>query len=458
MRPITRDRPGKANERSLNEAFYAKKDWLLFRGRHQPGFTGPQIFFRNQNRKSAALTPILAVNTATCQSYRNFTRRHRYLGSLAKSLLLTPIQIAWIMRSRAAHAKRVFGRSYTGQYADMMRAWWFADLQPQEYYNACLAQYLGSDALYEFLDTQSLFRTVAVLQLDLFGEPPVLLNDKAVFGQWLRDNQLPGAREVAVKSDEMLLDAQQLNDLGDQIIIKPCKSGFGRDIEVWHKNSNGAWGQGDHTHTTQQLIEHITALAGQTFGGLIVQERLHNHRDIAELSGPALATCRFVTIHNQAGVPEIAAHIWRMGWPGSNIDNFNAGGFYWLTNDLETGSFMYGIDRQTEATQRLLTRHPVTGAHMVGSSHPHYARLRDLVLAAHAKLPDIMLIGWDVAMTSDGPKLIEMNTPCSFTPRIQRATDGLGRSRCGEILAHYAEKWLARRAATPSQSSATRST
>ncbi|MEM9999563.1 MAG: sugar-transfer associated ATP-grasp domain-containing protein [Pseudomonadota bacterium] len=429
-------------EHAHNEAFYAKKDWLLFASRFQPGFNGPQVFLSRQKRKSSTLEPILAINTATCQTYPEFTRLRRRLLAAAKSVLLTPFQIMRIMAPRAKYAKNAFGRSYRGQYADIFRAWWYADLQPQEYYEALLARHQGGPALFEYFDADLVFRVVAVLQLDLFGEPALHLNDKALFGKWLAEEGLPGAAEFAVTSATSDIDPRQLLALGKEIIIKPNRSGFGRRVEVWTRKSDDRWTTPERELSTANLIAHVKEQAQQLIGGVVVQERLHNHSDLAAMTGKGLATCRFITMRNENSDLEVVMFYWRMAWPGSNVDNYHAGGFYWITDDNETGVIVHGVDTDTQAKQRLLTHHPVTGAYMIGFTHPNFAELRALALKAHEKLPDIMFAGWDVAMTTQGPKLIELNTPCSFPPRIQMTTDGLGQSRCGQILAHYARTWL----------------
>ena len=40
---------------------------------------------------------------------------------------------------------------------------------------------------------------------------------------------------------------------------------------------------------------------------------------------------------------------------------------------------------------------------------PYWNEVRELVKNVHAKLPDIRSIGWDVAITPNGPVLIEGN-------------------------------------------------
>ncbi len=52
-----------------------------------------------------------------------------------------------------------------------------------------------------------------------------------------------------------------------------------------------------------------------------------------------------------------------------------------------------------------------TGQKMVGQCHPFWREVCDLALDAHGKLKDVVIIGWDIAMTPDGPVIVEMNFP-----------------------------------------------
>lgn len=59
--------------------------------------------------------------------------------------------------------------------------------------------------------------------------------------------------------------------------------------------------------------------------------------------------------------------------------------------------------------------HPDSGARVAGRVIPDFAAIRDLTVRAHAALaPNVPLIGWDVALTPDGPCLLEMNISCNF--------------------------------------------
>ncbi|MGL1664087.1 sugar-transfer associated ATP-grasp domain-containing protein, partial [Vibrio parahaemolyticus] len=53
--------------------------------------------------------------------------------------------------------------------------------------------------------------------------------------------------------------------------------------------------------------------------------------------------------------------------------------------------------------------HPDTGAAIVGTDIPDWPRLIDLVQAAALVFPGIRTQSWDVALTDQGPVLLEVN-------------------------------------------------
>jgi len=61
------------------------------------------------------------------------------------------------------------------------------------------------------------------------------------------------------------------------------------------------------------------------------------------------------------------------------------------------------------------THHPDTHVPITGRVIPDFARMLRLVLESHRQLvPDVPLVGWDVALTPEGVALLEINISCNF--------------------------------------------
>lgn len=146
--------------------------------------------------------------------------------------------------------------------------------------------------------------------------------------------------------------------------------------------------------------------------GWLFQERLRQHPEIVRLCGTTVATLRIVVLLGDEG-PTIFRVVWRIPAAPNMTDNFGDGG--------RTGNLAAGLDestgeilrvvRRVDAAQTTHVEHPDTGARLVGIRLPLYAEARKLVLTASALFPMFRFQHWDIALTEDGPLVVECNSP-----------------------------------------------
>ena len=95
----------------------------------------------------------------------------------------------------------------------------------------------------------------------------------------------------------------------------------------------------------------------------------------------------------------------RLGSGGAVVDNFNHGGMV-IPVSLETGALTgVAVDKQGRSYEA----HPDTKEVFDGYSLPHWEAALKLGLTAAKKVPTVRLVGWDIALTPTGPKLVEGN-------------------------------------------------
>lgn len=95
----------------------------------------------------------------------------------------------------------------------------------------------------------------------------------------------------------------------------------------------------------------------------------------------------------------------RMGNSVRPVDNINAGGMY-SPIDLETGKIACAAcDKQ----RIVYERHPRSRCLLKGYQIPYWDKVMDICREAAHKVPQMGYIGWDVAITKDGPLFIEAN-------------------------------------------------
>lgn len=119
------------------------------------------------------------------------------------------------------------------------------------------------------------------------------------------------------------------------------------------------------------------------------------------------------------------------------MDNINAGGMY-SPIDMETGKIAGpACDKQF----RVYEAHPRTGTVLTGYQIPMWDEAIAMCCEAAHVVPQMGYLGWDVAITEDGPLFIEANNmpghdafpqmptqapdKIGFKPQLQRYIKGL---------------------------------
>jgi hypothetical protein len=218
------------------------------------------------------------------------------------------------------------------------------------------------------------------------------------------------------------------------LFVKPAEGKGGRGAQRWcHENVR--WRYGGATFDEAGLFAH---LAERSRGrALLLQPRLINHPDFADINLGTLSTLRVVTALDEQEKPELVGAVLRMpSRADSPVDNFHAGGIA-APVDPATGRLGAASDMGLKPTTRWHDVHPVTGGRIAGRIVPYWPEVMALVTQAHAKLGERVVIGWDVAVLEDGPAIVEANglPDQDILQRIHKAP--LGAARLGQLLAHH---------------------
>ena len=205
------------------------------------------------------------------------------------------------------------------------------------------------------------------------------------------------------------------------LLLKPAAAEKGRGIEVLARSAGGWLGSDGRLLSEPDLPAYIVGRLGSN-EEWIIQERLQNASSWSSLTAGALATVRVVTARRQpSGSPEVLLAFLRSPRSGSVVDNLSAGGLG-VPLDLPTGEL--GLGRDWVRVHDSHDHHPDTGALLAGVILPGWPEIRALALRAHACAGNWFSIGWDIALTTRGPVLIEANLAwamTSFTPLIDTA-------------------------------------
>jgi len=138
----------------------------------------------------------------------------------------------------------------------------------------------------------------------------------------------------------------------------------------------------------------------------IIEEFIYQHHKLNELSPSAVNTVRIFTQLDHKGMVHLLGCRLRIS-VNSPIDNLAAGNLAAPIDDISgeiTGPAIY-----SDITKEEVYFHPITKVEILGFQVPFWSEIISLVKSAALQHPQNKSIGWDVAITKDGPSLIEGN-------------------------------------------------
>ncbi len=142
---------------------------------------------------------------------------------------------------------------------------------------------------------------------------------------------------------------------------------------------------------------------------IFLEELVKQHPDMNVLCPTSVNTIRMMTL-NDRGTPRLLWAGLRVGNGVNAVDNFHAEGMG-VKIDLETGKLVgKGINKDNVA----FDTHPTTGVVFDGFQIPCFQEAKELVLKAALESDKILVVGWDVAISENGPLVIEGNRRPGF--------------------------------------------
>lgn len=137
----------------------------------------------------------------------------------------------------------------------------------------------------------------------------------------------------------------------------------------------------------------------------VVDEWIEQHPDLDKLNPDTVNSLRMCTFVDGDHADMLYAVI-KMGTRGHFVDNLYSGGVH-CPIDPDTGQIFYaGRDSEREFHDES----PATGVPLVGFQIPYFAEAVAYVKELAMIVPGIRFVGWDIAITPNGPVVIEGNT------------------------------------------------
>lgn len=170
------------------------------------------------------------------------------------------------------------------------------------------------------------------------------------------------------------------------------------------KPYDGLGGQGVQKVSASDISDRQAYFDHCRENRIFLEQLVHQHPDMNVLCPTSVNTARIMTF-NDHGKPEILWMGLRVGNGVNAVDNFHAQGMG-VAIDMTTGKLRGdAIDKDGNR----FAVHPTTGIAFDGFQLPDFQQAVDLVLKGALESDKILVIGWDVAFSENGPVVIEAN-------------------------------------------------
>ncbi len=221
----------------------------------------------------------------------------------------------------------------------------------------------------------------------------------AVFGPGGQPSQLPALADV--DSQRQFLVQTVL--MGTEVAVKPLDAWGGAGVLIITQVSDGSFllSNGEKM-AIEDVMKHVSV------GSWLVQERIVQHQDLAELNPSSLNTMRLGTFRRQDGRVDIIFAKLRMGRSSAQLDSNSLGGLsVWI--DPTSGAFVRSATQFPKYSLEHFDKHPDSGVCFSGRIYPHWEAVVSLARKFAENAGDNVFVGWDVATTQEGPVFVEGN-------------------------------------------------
>lgn len=213
------------------------------------------------------------------------------------------------------------------------------------------------------------------------------------------DIESDGSDNLILHSTEQVVNRIKQLNLKSFVAKSAADSAHGKGVGVYKVDDIVEFGG------TKTKISDILSC-----GKMVLFESLIKQTEqISRINMSSVNTIRMMTaLYPNQEVKMIAAFI-KIGRAGSCVDNAGSGGNVDCAINLETGELYNALQFNSWENVFPIERHPDSGVELNGLIIDNWREIKRIVMGWQAQIPYLKTIGWDVALTEDGPVIVEIN-------------------------------------------------
>lgn len=152
------------------------------------------------------------------------------------------------------------------------------------------------------------------------------------------------------------------------------------------------------------LLSSVLGKEPLIFEGVVIQTK-----QFASFNKSSVNTVRFMTTLFPNGSAKVIATFIKIGREGKCVDNAGDGGNVDVCVDVDTGEIKYAIKYDGWHNITEIECHPDSGNQLNGIIINNWQSIKEEVIKYQQAFPYCKAAGWDIAITDEGPVVIEVN-------------------------------------------------
>lgn len=297
---------------------------------------------------------------------------------------------------------------------DIIKQYWRKGVSFREYYNMEFEKqsdlfrktYLGFSEERHYLDVLNPIKFYA-LSYNKYLTHKVLENTgirtSTLYCYYQPDGMVYNSNEIASCCDDIyrILKSKGVKEC----VVKNPEGSHGANIYV----VNDILYEEDDAVLVRYDKEHIrlSSIIGKT--PLIFESLVRQTNQFSAFNESSVNTVRFMTTLWPDGTARIIATFIKIGREGKCVDNAGDGGNVDVCVDVDSGEVKYAIQYDGWRNVKNIEQHPDNGNQLNGIVIENWDRIKEEVKKYQQAFPFCRAAGWDVAITDDGPIVLEVN-------------------------------------------------